>query len=133
VQIYAKTHKNAGRMQPEPAQEHRKEAENSQKLYYTIKEVADELGINTSKLRYYEQEFDDLKPKRTKDGDRLYTTNDITLVRDIIDLTTNRGLKLAAAKVELKKRVTRQRETARLIADLQAIRAFLVQVRAELG
>lgn len=116
----------------EPAEDPKKEAEVSQKLYYTIKEVADALNVNTSKLRYYEQEFDDLKPKRTKDGDRLYANDDITLVKDIIDLTASRGLKLAAAKVELKKRVPRQRETARMIAELKAIRAFLVQVRAEL-
>ena len=119
-------------MQPEPAEDPKKETEIGEKLYYTIREVADALGVNASKLRYYEQEFDDLKPRRTKDGDRHYTTDDITLVRDIINLTANRGLKLAAAKVELKKRVTRQRETARLIAELQTIRAFLAQVRAEL-
>ncbi len=119
-------------MQPEPAEERPNLTENNGKLYYAIGEVADTLGVNASKLRYYEQEFDDLKPKRTKDGDRLYTASDIALVRDIIDLTTKRGLKLSAAKTELKKRVTRQRETARLIADLRAIRAFLAQVRAEL-
>ena len=119
-------------MQPEPAEDPKKDTATDQKLYYTIKEVADALGVNQSKLRYYEQEFDDLKPKRGKDDDRMYTADDIALLKDIIDLTANRGLKLAAAKVELKKRVARQRETARMIAGLQAIRAFLAQVRAEL-
>jgi DNA-binding transcriptional MerR regulator len=102
------------------------------KLYQTIEAVASELGVNTSKLRYYEQVFDDLKPKRSKDGDRMYTAEDIALIREIIDLTTKRGLKLAAANEVLKKRGKHQRETAQMLAELQTIKDFLVQVRAEL-
>lgn len=54
-----------------------------QERYYRIGEVADMLGVKTSKLRFWESEFPELKPKKTRSGQRLYTGKDVELVRRI--------------------------------------------------
>ena len=51
--------------------------------YYRIGEVADMLGVKTSKLRFWESEFPELKPKKTRSGQRLYTGKDVELIRKI--------------------------------------------------
>ena len=54
-----------------------------ERMYWSIGEVADTLGVNTSLLRYWEKEFGTLRPKRTNKGDRLYTKDDIATIRGI--------------------------------------------------
>ena len=55
-----------------------------EKLYYSIKEVADMFSINQSNLRFWEKEFKQLKPKRNDKGTRFYTKEDIQVVKQII-------------------------------------------------
>ena len=69
------------------------------KLYYSIKEVAEMLGVNESLLRYWEKEFPHLRPKTVSStGVRQYTEKDIEQVRLIYNLVKVRGFKLAAAR-----------------------------------
>lgn len=56
------------------------------KLYYSIKEVAEEVGVNESTLRYWEKEFPFLKPKVTSNKVRQYTEKDIEQVKVIYSL-----------------------------------------------
>jgi len=64
------------------------------KLYYSIGEVAKAFDVNTSLIRYWEQEFPIIKPKKNKKGNRYFTPEDITI--SIID-------RLEFVKAELKK------------------------------
>ena len=70
-----------------------------QKLYYSIKEVAEQFGLNESTLRYWETEFPYLKPKTSGPAKiRQYQQKDIDQIRLIHNLVKVRGFKLAAAK-----------------------------------
>lgn len=102
------------------------------KLYYTIKEVAERFGVKTSKLRFYEQEFPTLKPKKNSAGDRVYTQEDIDHLGEIFELVEGKGLKLPAARAFLKQKSSRLDETRQHIQKLENLKAFLIQLRDEL-
>ncbi|MBS1546207.1 MAG: MerR family transcriptional regulator [Bacteroidetes bacterium] len=73
-----------------------------ERMYWSIGEVADELGVNTSLLRYWEKEFGTLRPKRTNKGERLYTKDDIEQLRRIQHLVKDKGFTLQGAKGQLR-------------------------------
>ncbi len=72
------------------------------KLYWTIGEVASELGVNTSTIRYWEKEFGTVRPKRTERGDRHYTGKDIEQLKRIQHLLKEKGFTLQGAKDQLR-------------------------------
>lgn len=102
------------------------------KLYWTIGEVAEQLGVNTSMLRYWEKEFGALRPKRTNKGDRLYTQDDIELVRSIHALLKDRGFTIQGAKEHLRGAKGKVDANAEIRERLLRIRSELVQLRAQL-
>lgn len=69
----------------------------SGKLYYTIGEVAEQLGVPTSKVRYWTENFDCVSPHRNKKGNRMYTDEDIERLRNVRYLTAQKGMKLKTA------------------------------------
>ena len=72
------------------------------KLYYTIGEVAEMFNVNTSLIRFWEKEFDVIKPKKNKKGNRLFTPEDIANFKVIYNLVKEQGLTLEGAKKYLK-------------------------------
>jgi DNA-binding transcriptional MerR regulator len=102
------------------------------KRYYTIREVAAMFTVQESQLRYYEREFPMLKPKRNQAKDRVYTQEDIAMLRQIFDLVKTKGLKLEAARQVLRARPARESEARQLVGKLQEIRAFLEDLKARL-
>lgn len=74
----------------------------NQKLYYSISEVAQMFDINESTLRFWEKEFDIIRPRKTAKGTRFYKQEDIDAVRLIFHLVKERGLTLAGARQKLK-------------------------------
>lgn len=66
------------------------------KKYYRIPEVAEMVGVPPTTLRWWEREIPELKPMRTKGGQRRYRAADIEIVRKIITLAKDKGLSLAA-------------------------------------
>ena len=113
-----------------------------ERIYWTIGEVAEQLGVNTSLLRYWEKEFGVLRPKRTGKGDRLYTKDDIAKIKEIQVLLKERGFTIQGAKDQLRmtKRVMEQppeqaragipEGTVREVVDrLQRVRDELVMMR----
>ncbi|HBG23635.1 MAG: MerR family transcriptional regulator [Bacteroidetes bacterium GWF2_41_61] len=74
-----------------------------EKLYYTIGEVAEILGENTSLVRFWAQKFPEyIKPARNKKGNRLFTADDVTNFRLIHYLVKERGMTLEGASKRLK-------------------------------
>jgi DNA-binding transcriptional MerR regulator len=102
------------------------------KRYYGIREVADMLGVNISKLRFYEKEFPTLKPRKNRAGDRIYTKDDIEHLREILELVEEKKLTLEGARQHLKARSSRQNEIRQMIGRLQEIRKFLVETQSQL-
>ena len=103
--------------------------QNIGKLYFTIREVADLFGINTSKLRFYEEQFPSLKPKKNKAGERIYTQADIDHIREIFELVETKGLKLPAARDYLQNKGGRKDVNQQYMEKLENLKAFLVELR----
>jgi DNA-binding transcriptional MerR regulator len=74
-----------------------------EKLYWSIGEVALDLGVNTSVIRYWERELGTLKPKRNGKGDRTYTKQDIAQLREVHRLLRQRGYTMQGAKEHIRK------------------------------
>jgi DNA-binding transcriptional MerR regulator len=72
-----------------------------EKLYYTIGEVAEMLNVPVSTVRFWENEFDILKPMKNKKGNRLFTPVDIKNLRIIHHLLKDEGMTLSGAKKKL--------------------------------
>jgi DNA-binding transcriptional MerR regulator len=72
------------------------------KLYYSIGEVAEMFHVNTSLIRFWEKEFEAVKPKKNKKGNRLFSPKDITNLGKIYDLVKIQGFTLDGAKKSLK-------------------------------
>jgi DNA-binding transcriptional MerR regulator len=100
-----------------------------EKLYWSIGEVATDLDVNTSLIRYWEKEFGMIRPKRTGRGDRLYTRKDIELLKRIQHLVKEQGFTLSGAKEQLRNKmnVTEVEPNA-----LEMLRTKLLEVRAKL-
>lgn len=76
-------------------------AENPRKLYYSIKEVAQQINVTESLLRYWETEFPHLRPKTTGNRVRQYTEKDIEQIKVIYNLVKVRGFKIAAGSQDV--------------------------------
>lgn len=103
-----------------------------QKLYYTMGEVTSMLGVAPSLLRFWEKEFDDLKPKKNKKGNRLYTKTDIETLKLIYNLTKEQGYTLQGANEKLKLSRKPAEKNLALLESLRKVKDFLVEMRDEL-
>ncbi len=102
--------------------------EKVEKLYFSIGEVAHLFGLNESTLRFWEKEFDEISPRKTKKGTRYYRQEDIEQIRLIYHLVKERGMTLSGARRRLK---DNKEATVRLleISDrLKGVRAALVSM-----
>jgi DNA-binding transcriptional MerR regulator len=103
-----------------------------EKLYYSIGEVAAMFGVNTSLIRFWEKEFDILKPKKNAKGNRLFTPQDVEHLKIIYHLVKERGFTLQGAREKLKDNKHDITENVAIIEKLQEIRVFLVEVKKSL-
>tara|TARA_B100000809_G_C14839061_1_gene424003 strand:- start:39 stop:362 length:324 start_codon:yes stop_codon:yes gene_type:complete len=103
--------------------------ENSEKLYYSIGEVAASLHVAASLLRYWEKEFPSIKPKKNSKGDRKYTKEDIKSVEIVYHLVKERGYKLKAAQQVIKEQKKIVEDQMQLINSLEDIKTFLNDIK----
>ena len=109
-----------------------KQIPESNKLYYSIKEVAEMVGENESLLRYWEKEFPSIRPKKTGRNIRQYTKADIENIRMIHFLVKEKGMTLAGARQKLKQNPHGSRQTVEIVERLKTIKAELLNMRKEL-
>ncbi|MFC2089943.1 MerR family transcriptional regulator [Bacteroidota bacterium] len=100
-----------------------------EKLYYSIGEVADMFKVNTSLIRYWETEFDIIKPKKNKKGNRLFTQKDIDNFHIIYHLVKERGMTLKGAKKKMKENRDEEEHTFEIIQSLELIKSMLLEVK----
>ena len=105
---------------------------NTEKLFYKIGEVASMFAVNVSLIRFWEKEFDILKPKKNKKGNRLFTKKDVDNLKIIHHLVKNRGFTLAGAKKKLKENKKDTINNFEIINRLKEIRSFLLNLKKEL-
>ena len=102
-----------------------------EKRYYSIGEVAKAFGVNTSLLRFWEKEFDQIKPQKKASGVRKYTPEDVKSIQLIYHLVKEKGLTIEGAKKQLKMQSQEDPKTA-LFEKLQKIKASLESFRDQL-
>lgn len=102
-----------------------------QKQYYSIGEVATMFGVNTSLIRFWENEFDILEPRKNRKGDRFFKPADIKNLQLIYDLLRRRKFTMEGAKDYLKKNKQADERYA-MIQSLQKLRSFLLELKAHL-
>ena len=102
------------------------------KLFYKIGEVAEMFRVNVSLIRFWEKEFDLLKPKKNKKGNRLFTKKDVDNLTIIYHLVKERGFTLEGAKQKLKENKSDTIDNIEIVNHLKDIRGFLVKLREEL-
>ncbi len=103
-----------------------------QKLYYSISEVAGWFKVNTSLLRYWENEFDVLQPRKTRKGDRLFRVEDIKNLQLIYFLLRQRKFSIDGAKNYLKNNKQEADKQVQLMDSLTRFRSFLLEMKANL-
>ena len=100
-----------------------------EKLYYSIGETSEIFGLPASTLRYWEKEFDMIKPRKNKKGDRFYSKNDIAILRTVQYLTKVKGYTLQGAKTAIKNNFMKEAETANIVNTLTQIRDKLLEIK----
>ena len=103
-----------------------------EKVYFSIGEVATQLNVSTSLIRFWENEFDNIKPKKNRKGNRQFTKEDIENVKLIYHLVKEKGYTLQGAKEMLKNNSSGLTDKLKLIDSLKEIRSFMVEMKNSL-
>ena len=104
----------------------------TKRIYYTIGEVATMFKVNASLIRFWEKEFDIIKPTRNKKGNRLFTQADVDNFHIIHYLLKERGFTLQGAKEKLKGNKSDILSCAEIVQSLNKIKKFLLEIKSDL-
>ena len=103
-----------------------------EKLFYSIGEVASMFNVNTSLIRFWEKEFDIIKPKKNKKGNRLFTKEDIQNFEIIHHLVKEKGMTLKGAQKKMQQNKNDTVHNYDIIKTLNNIREMLIEIRDEI-
>ena len=103
-----------------------------EKIFYTIGEVADLFAVNTSNIRFWESEFDIIKPQKNTKGNRLFTKEDIENIKLIYYLLKERGMTIKGAQKKLKENKEDTIKNFEVVNRLQEIKRSLLEIKDEL-
>ncbi len=106
--------------------------EESLKLYYSIGEVAEMFGVNTSLIRFWEKEFDVIKPHKNKKGNRQFTKADVDNFHLIYHLVKEKGMTLKGAQQQLKNQKEETELHFEVIKRLKKIKDELLSIKSQL-
>lgn len=102
------------------------------KRYYSMGEIATAFDVNQSLIRFWDKEFDILKPKKNAKGNRMFTPEDVKNLQLIFHLVKERGFTLEGAKVHLKEDQKKTLDKFDIISKLESIKAQLLSIKTEL-
>ncbi|MDX1667451.1 MAG: MerR family transcriptional regulator, partial [Saprospiraceae bacterium] len=103
--------------------------EKNMKRYYSIGEVAEMFDVSKSLIRFWENEFDVLRPHKNSKGDRRFTPKNIEQMQLIYDLVKERGFTLDGAKKEIVRLRKWEKEKEEVIGRLERLKGLLERVR----
>ena len=109
-----------------------KTANDSQKLYYSIGEVAEMFDISHSLIRFWEKEFPFLSLKKNSKGNRIFTPKDLENLKILYHLIKVKGYTLEGAKKVFREEKKAVKSNQEIVASLEKIKASLEQMRASL-
>lgn len=101
------------------------------RLYYSIQEVADHFAVNVSLLRYWEKEFENIRPKKTAGGTRQYTKEDIQQIEIVYHLVKEKGMTIEGARQTLNSKKDDEEKRVEAVARLHEIRKELASIEEE--
>ena len=104
---------------------------NDKRLYYSIQEVADHFAVNVSLLRFWEKEFDNIRPKKTAGGTRQFTRDDSQQVEIVYHLVKEKGMTLEGARQSLKTKKDDETKRVEALARLNDIKKELLELEEE--
>lgn len=99
------------------------------KLYFSIGEIAEAFQVNASLIRFWDKEFDILKPKKNAKGNRMFTQEDVKNLQLIFHLVKERGFTLDGAKTHLKEGQKKTLDKFEIISKLELIKAQLLSIK----
>ena len=103
-----------------------------EKLFYSIGEVSEMFDVNASLIRFWEKEFDIIKPKKNAKGNRLFTAKDINNFKVIFHLVKEQKLTLDGARKKLKENKDNADHSMEVAEKLKSIRSQLVAIKEAL-
>jgi DNA-binding transcriptional MerR regulator len=103
-----------------------------EKLYYSIGEVAEMFNVNASLIRFWEKEFDVIKPKKNKKGNRFFTKQDIDNIQLIFHLVKEKGLTLNGARKKIRENKDDTNNNHEVIKTLTEIKTLLLEIKESL-
>lgn len=103
------------------------------KVYYSIGEVAGMFGVNPSLIRFWEKEFDIIKPHKNKKGNRQFTQADIDNFHLIYHLVKEKGMTLKGAQMKLRENKTETELHFEVVRRLKAIKEELIGIKNQLS
>lgn len=103
------------------------------KQYYSIGEVAEMMGLATSKLRFWESKFDFLQPKTNSKGTRFYSQEDIKLLQLIAYYADEKGMTLEGIAAQIKKNKHKAQNEYSVTEELAYLRDEIYAIRAEMN
>lgn len=103
----------------------------NKKLYFSIKEVASHFNVNVSLLRFWEDEFNTIQPKKTLGGVRQYTRQDIENIATVYHLVKEKGLTLEGARQTLGNKRDEVEKKLQVIQRLERIKKDLKDLESE--
>lgn len=102
------------------------------KRYFSIGELAKAFDVNASLIRFWDKEFDILKPKKNAKGNRMFTQEDVKNLQLIYHLVKERGFTLEGAKTHLKEGQKKTLDKFEIISKLEAIKSQLIGIKNNL-
>lgn len=103
--------------------------DNAEKRYYTMGEVASELNVKPSLIRFWDKEFEAIQPKKNRQGNRLFTAKDLSNLKLIYHLVKERGFTLKGAQAKLKQNPGDTARNVEVVERLKAVRQALHELR----
>ncbi|MBG39896.1 MAG: MerR family transcriptional regulator [Flavobacteriales bacterium] len=107
--------------------------ETNEKIYYSIGEVSKIIGISTSKIRFWEKEFDSIKPKKNKKGNRIFNKKELNKLKLIHHLLKEKKYTIDGAKKKMRKNPEKTETHQKVIENLKKIKAELIEIRKNLN
>ena len=104
-----------------------------EKIYYSIGEVSKIIGISTSKIRFWEKEFDSIKPKKNKKGNRIFNKKELNKLKLIHHLLKEKKYTIDGAKKKMRKNPEKTETHQKVIENLKKIKAELIEIRKNLN
>ena len=102
----------------------------TEKIYFSIGELAKAFDVNASLIRFWDKEFDILKPKKNAKGNRQFTQEDVKNLKLIYHLVKERGFTLEGAKTHLKEGQKKTLDKFEIISKLESVKAQLLRIKS---